>query len=42
MYKLPGEEYVIESNMEGLAFDDDAFQYSGGKRRTRRSRKNVK
>lgn len=40
--KLPGEEDLIESSMEGLDFDDDAFQYSGGKRRTRRSRRNVK
>ena len=43
--KLPGQEKLIESNMAGLDFEDDAFQYIGGKRgkrKTIRKRKNGK
>ena len=41
--KLPGQEELIESNIAGLDFDDDAFNYSGGRnRKTIRKRKNGK
>lgn len=40
--KLPGEETLIEGHIEGLDYEDDDFDYNGGKRRTRRYRKNGK
>ena len=41
--KLPGQTELIDSNLEYLDFEDDAFNYSGGrKQKTRRNRKNGK
>ena len=34
--KLPGQTELIDSNLEYLDFEDDAFQYIGGKRKTRK------